>query len=309
MIRTILRDILNNYGAEKLKPYTDNQLASRVRGEYPAIIREELHLGDCYLVQGSCGLSRWAHCPWLAILDSTLTTTVQKEYYLVFLFKTDMTGVYLSLNQGVEAVRKQYRQTAVKVLRDRARDLRARMADPESYLYEINLGASNSKGLAKYYEAANVIACYYDLHSLPTEERLREDLNGMLKIYQDLVFGDLMIEMESNDEQAPVFVEEQKKIGFHARIERNGQVARKVKERKDCRCEVCGLSFEEMYGEIGRNFIEVHHLVPIAKLDGRRTKINLETGFAVLCSNCHRMIHKMPDPSDLGGLRKLIRRG
>lgn len=58
-----------------------------------------------------------------------------------------------------------------------------------------------------------------------------------------------------------------------------------------CRCQVCGMSFEDVYGDIGKDFIEVHHLVPIS-LRGGNYEINPSKDLIPLCSNCHAMIHK-----------------
>ena len=57
-------------------------------------------------------------------------------------------------------------------------------------------------------------------------------------------------------------------------------------------CQVCGFSFERVYGEWGRDFAEVHHMQPLseAPLGGRA--VNPRTDLAVLCANCHRMIHR-----------------
>ena len=55
-------------------------------------------------------------------------------------------------------------------------------------------------------------------------------------------------------------------------------------------CKVCDFNFEEFYGEIGRGYIEVHHLIPLAE-DGERAT-NPESDLAVLCANCHRMVHR-----------------
>lgn len=55
-------------------------------------------------------------------------------------------------------------------------------------------------------------------------------------------------------------------------------------------CEVCGFDFEATYGELGRGFAECHHLVPLANLKpGSRTRL---ADLAILCANCHRMIHR-----------------
>ncbi len=59
-----------------------------------------------------------------------------------------------------------------------------------------------------------------------------------------------------------------------------------------CRCDICKMSFEEVYGEdIGKDFIEVHHLIPISERGGDY-KVNPITDLIPLCSNCHAMVHK-----------------
>ena len=59
-------------------------------------------------------------------------------------------------------------------------------------------------------------------------------------------------------------------------------------------CKACGFNFEAAYGIRGANYIEVHHLVPISTLPEPST-INHKTDLTVVCSNCHRMIHRKRD--------------
>jgi 5-methylcytosine-specific restriction protein A len=67
------------------------------------------------------------------------------------------------------------------------------------------------------------------------------------------------------------------------------------------------LSFPERYGEIGDGFIEAHHLKPISTLEeGISVDYDVATDFAVLCSNCHRMIHRAADPSNLQAFKALL---
>ena len=69
-----------------------------------------------------------------------------------------------------------------------------------------------------------------------------------------------------------------------------------LKEQKVLLCEVCGFDFEMVYGDRGHGFIECHHTKPVSELEvGEKTKI---TDLSLVCSNCHRMIHK----NDLGYL-------
>ena len=56
----------------------------------------------------------------------------------------------------------------------------------------------------------------------------------------------------------------------------------------------CGFDFEATYGEIGKNYIEVHHTKPLYSLE-QETIVNPRTDLVCLCSNCHRMIHRKRD--------------
>ena len=54
-------------------------------------------------------------------------------------------------------------------------------------------------------------------------------------------------------------------------------------------CEVCTFDFFERYGDRGKEFCEVHHLRPLASGGFRQTALD---DLAVVCSNCHRMMHR-----------------
>lgn len=82
---------------------------------------------------------------------------------------------------------------------------------------------------------------------------------------------------------------------LHLLRERNQTVVKQAKalglERDPMlRCEVCGFSFVEVYGELGRDFIEAHHKQPVAELKpGSRTRVE---DIELVCPNCHRMLHR-----------------
>lgn len=81
----------------------------------------------------------------------------------------------------------------------------------------------------------------------------------------------------------------------HRYRERNTKLVRRKKERVlkesgTLACEVCGFDFSGTYGERGEGFIECHHTKPVSDLrDGETTNI---ADLALVCSNCHRMIHR-----------------
>lgn len=59
-------------------------------------------------------------------------------------------------------------------------------------------------------------------------------------------------------------------------------------------CCVCAFNFEEKYGEIGENFIEVHHIKPLHSLD-EEVIIDPAIDLVCVCSNCHSMLHHKKD--------------
>lgn len=83
--------------------------------------------------------------------------------------------------------------------------------------------------------------------------------------------------------------------------------------RNDCvawwgaQCQVCGINFAEDYGELGKDFIEVHHLVPLSTYEGDH-EVDPIGDLVPLCSNCHSMIHRGgAAPMTLGELREKYR--
>lgn len=88
--------------------------------------------------------------------------------------------------------------------------------------------------------------------------------------------------------------------------ERNSKNRNRAIEIHGTSCKVCGMSFSEKYGEHGAGFIEVHHIVPLHLYDESKP-IDPETDLTVLCSNCHKMIHRYKlNYLSVNGLKGLI---
>ncbi|MGW2592796.1 HNH endonuclease [Streptomyces sp. NPDC001515] len=90
----------------------------------------------------------------------------------------------------------------------------------------------------------------------------------------------------------------------HRSRERNKTLRRKkiasVLERGGAlACEACGFDFERFYGDRGAGYIECHHVLPLHVAGEGRTKLS---DLALICANCHRMIHRRapwPTPVEL----------
>jgi len=70
--------------------------------------------------------------------------------------------------------------------------------------------------------------------------------------------------------------------------------------RLQCAVPGCGFDFVETYGHLGRDFAFVHHLRGLAA-KGKPSETRLED-LAIVCGNCHAMIHRNGKCRDLGGL-------
>jgi 5-methylcytosine-specific restriction protein A len=71
-------------------------------------------------------------------------------------------------------------------------------------------------------------------------------------------------------------------------------------------CAVCGFSFEIAYGDIGKDFIPVHHLVPLSQL-GSTYELDPVTDLVPLCANCHAMAHLgVTTPRTVAELRRAM---
>ncbi|MDE2717131.1 MAG: HNH endonuclease [Chloroflexota bacterium] len=57
-------------------------------------------------------------------------------------------------------------------------------------------------------------------------------------------------------------------------------------------CQVCGFDFGRTYGAWGRAFVEVHHLQELGAAPSEGIEVDPATDLAVVCANCHRMIHR-----------------
>ena len=112
---------------------------------------------------------------------------------------------------------------------------------------------------------------------------------------------------ENEEREVYPQIENRKIVTSHLQRERSSYLATERKIHDDYKCQVCGLRFENVYGELGEAFAEAHHRVPLHRLNGK-VKTRMED-LATVCSNCHRMLHKMEGKrNDVETLRIIVRR-
>jgi 5-methylcytosine-specific restriction protein A len=77
-----------------------------------------------------------------------------------------------------------------------------------------------------------------------------------------------------------------------------------MKKHGKLACEICAFNFAICYGDRGNGFIECHHTKPVETLTAG-DKTNLDD-LALVCANCHRMIHRRRPWLSVAELRALF---
>lgn len=91
------------------------------------------------------------------------------------------------------------------------------------------------------------------------------------------------------------FAEGKKTTVVNEKYERN-PINRKIcLSAKGYVCQVCGFDFEKTYGPIGKETIDVHHIIPVSLL-GDDYIIRPLDDLIPICPNCHRIAHKKNPP-------------
>ena len=132
-------------------------------------------------------------------------------------------------------------------------------------------------------------------HDLRNIAYFPHDKSEELRDYIDYINGYVGIIASPASGKEKEYIEGMTK---HALLEfktRNHQVvqaakaAHKQKNNGRLPCQVCDFDFAQIYGEIGEDFIEAHHNMHHAKQGKKKIKIS---DLSLVCSNCHKMLHK-----------------
>ena len=324
MISKALQEIASNYLEAKSGPMASSKLAEFIRNSAKNILKPAVQKNSEYFkYRSSSGQhANWADVPWLAILDPSITRSTQRGYYVVYLFSIDMKRVYLSLNQGMTELEQELKtEGAAKELVRRADFIRDRLNDYKNFFtykpidLSIKLAGNTTRPLL--YEKGHAFGREYDLSKPLNEDELVKDLNNILHLYLELTYRGGLDAEEFKDEYKPEDVEldliEQRQYKTHFRIERSSTNARKVKKALGYTCQICEFNFKKKYGDISlskkkEEFIEAHHKMMLSSLPkGEVVKFSIED-FAVLCSNCHKMVHKKNPPYTIDEMKIILKK-
>ncbi|MFA7030027.1 MAG: DUF3578 domain-containing protein [Candidatus Cloacimonadaceae bacterium] len=185
MLKELFTSVLDNYingfkNAERIDPNYDvitHQLPMAINMQFP--MRRDL------LVAGSCGIGQKTDFPWVAIFNKNITSSAKRGLYIVYLYKKDMSGFYLTLNQGITYFADTFKRKKYEYARKVANYFKDEIGDEYFDKGDIDLGGTTGT-LGLGYQETNIISKYYAKGAFTTEE-LEQDLKRMLAIYDELV--------------------------------------------------------------------------------------------------------------------------
>ncbi len=90
------------------------------------------------------------------------------------------------------------------------------------------------------------------------------------------------------------------------KYERNPEARKACLRTYGYNCFVCGFNFESFYGEIGHEFIHVHHLKPLADKKAEY-KLDPIKDLRPVCPNCHAMLHRKEKLLSIEKLKKMMK--
>lgn len=312
-MREAFQRIAAEFNQAKEEPLANHPIAQFIRGEARDQVKAALSADyESLLVTGSPGAGNWATVPWIAVFDPAVTDSATRGYYLVYLFSADMQRVYLSLNQGTTEAHEEFKAGYALELQRRAALMRDRLPEHQGRFSADEIDLASTAFLPRGYEAGHAFGANYPLANLPSQAELNEDLNDIVRLYLLLRSRNGVQPSDSaNDEEDlgdNASIPEKKRYRQHRSIERNPSAARKAKKALGYICQGCEFDFESIYGPAGHTYIEAHHLTPLSELpEDKPVELDPRKDFAVLCANCHRMMHRKDGPRTVDELRALHR--
>jgi 5-methylcytosine-specific restriction protein A len=289
---------------------------------------------DRYKVYGSVGQLNWSYAkiPWVAICDKRVSGSTERGYYIVLLFRENMDGCVLSLNQGFTQFKTAFGTEALALAQIEASAQRClQLLDVEEGFMRgrISLGATRAMGQG--YERGAIVSKAYWAEGAVTESDVASDTAYLLEHYERLIrrLGpELTLHVtvsESAFQGAAASIARGVReirepyngplsppplvAGAGAnRYRRDPNVAALAQRRAGFRCEVDQRHLTFTSRASKANFVESHHLIPMSVQGALTVSLDVVENVIALCPTCHRLLHhgRLSDKKTI--LRELFHR-
>ncbi|MHB8135049.1 MAG: MrcB family domain-containing protein [Anaerolineaceae bacterium] len=192
-LQHIFQNILDIYQtAQENEPFGRNNSVWKKFTELEETLKHSALLSEfpAVKIKWSIGAGNWAAVPWIAFLDSRETNTTQKGVYAVFLFPKDMSGVYITFNQGVtEPINQHGTINGRRMLRENAERLRNNFDFllRDGFCLDNNIDLRVSQGLGLNYQVSTIAYKFYEKTKIPADKTIIDDIETVLTAYDTYI--------------------------------------------------------------------------------------------------------------------------
>lgn len=153
-------------------------------------------------VKWSAGQGNWARVPWVALVDPAETSSIQKGVYVVFLFREDMSGVYVTFNQGVSALKLRHgTRGSREILKERAGLLTPFLeGEPRGFATGRGIDLRTEASLGRAYEHSTIAYKLYERGSFPSDAEVDADLEVLLNAYDRYLDSSYRFDFREDDQ-------------------------------------------------------------------------------------------------------------
>lgn len=191
-LRSLLQQVLDEYHNAIQGEFRGTPFRDLVTIKIPEAIQHASQLNiKQYMIKGSIGNGQFADIPWVSIFNTKIATSATKGIYIVYLFAHDMSGVYVSLNQGFtyfeDRFSKDKTTTGITEIEKAAKYIRkqCRGITQEFDMPIINL--KSGQKLARGYAAGHICGKFYKSGLIPDNNELVADIYKLLSIYDEII--------------------------------------------------------------------------------------------------------------------------
>jgi len=301
-------------------PDVERQIREVLQGFLADALAQSGRAPESYSVYGGHGQVNffYAKVPWVAALRLKITDSTQRGYYVVLLFREDMQGCALSLNQGYTRFQQTFgtHDIALRKIRESAATAATYLSLPANFVRgQIDLAATSELG--KGYEQGAIASKIYRRGDGTTETQLAADFVALLDAYDELfdrIGPDIVAvappasEDEYQEAAAALSAEPKQKPyeapppgpvprpprsprGTGSGYRRDPKVAAEALKSSTYECAADATHQSFIARKTKMNFVEAHHLVPMQFQERFEPSLDVLENVVVLCPTCHRKLH------------------
>ncbi|ARU60067.1 hypothetical protein CBW65_02545 [Tumebacillus avium] len=201
-LKSLFEKVLQEYPTAKISARGGHPIADVISKRIPARLESfNFFRFNEYKIQGSAGRPAWANMPWIAIMDTRITETTPKGYYICYIFSADSNAVYLTLKHSDQPLREYGKEFGRNILKEQVGQLRDKI-QLEGFEKSDLVQADERYSDSNYLVGVIAHKCYQK-GQVPDEQQLKKDLFDLVKAYKELV--DQKVGVDDSPQPQPEF--------------------------------------------------------------------------------------------------------